>query len=102
MERKPLGRSGYEVSAIGLGCVTFGREIDEDASYRLLDYAMEKGITLFDTAEIYGGAQSRLDRAEYPGEGDLHWWRQRLIPENQHQMLGQMTAQVDLLLLIKR
>jgi hypothetical protein len=44
----------------------------------------------------------RLDRAEYPGEGDLHWWRQRLIPENQHQMLGQMTAQVDLLLLIKR
>jgi len=67
MERKPLGRSGYEVSAIGLGCVTFGREIDEDASYRVMDYAMEKGIMLFDTAEIYGGAQSRLDRAQYLG-----------------------------------
>ena len=67
MKQKPLGRSGLEVSAIGLGCVTFGREIDEDASYRVMDYAMERGITLFDTAEIYGGAQSRLDRAQYLG-----------------------------------
>jgi aryl-alcohol dehydrogenase-like predicted oxidoreductase len=67
MDQKPLGRSGLEVSAIGLGCVTFGREIDEDASYRVMDYAMERGIMLFDTAEIYGGAQSRLDRAQYLG-----------------------------------
>ena len=50
MDQKPLGRTGRTISAVGLGCVTFGREIDEDASYRVLDYALEKGITLLDTA----------------------------------------------------
>ena len=67
MEQKPLGRTGRTISAIGLGCVTFGREIDEESSYRVMDYAVEKGITFFDTAEIYGGGQSRIDRSEYLG-----------------------------------
>jgi aryl-alcohol dehydrogenase-like predicted oxidoreductase len=47
---------------IGLGCVTFGREIDETASFRLLDYAVERGISLLDTAEAYGGGQARAYR----------------------------------------
>jgi aryl-alcohol dehydrogenase-like predicted oxidoreductase len=47
---------------IGLGCVTFGREIDETASFRLLDYAVERGISLLDTAEGYGGGQARAYR----------------------------------------
>jgi len=47
---------------IGLGCVTFGREIDEAASFRLLDYAVERGIALLDTAEAYGGGQARAYR----------------------------------------
>ena len=46
-----LGRTGATISAIGLGCGTFGREIDEEMSCRILDYAVEKGITWFDTAE---------------------------------------------------
>ena len=62
MDQKPLGRSGRTVSAIGLGCVTFGREIDEESSRRVLDYALEKGITFLDTAEAYGGGQSRHGR----------------------------------------
>ena len=41
---------------IGLGCVTFGREIDEAASFRLLDYAVERGISLLDTAESMAAA----------------------------------------------
>ncbi|MES2392098.1 MAG: aldo/keto reductase, partial [Acidobacteriota bacterium] len=45
-------------SKIGLGCVTFGREIDEDQSFAIMDYAVEHGITLFDTAEAYGGGAS--------------------------------------------
>ncbi len=45
-------------SRIGLGCVTFGREIDEDASFALLDHALERGITHFDTAAAYGGGAS--------------------------------------------
>jgi len=43
---------------IGLGCVTFGREIDEAASFALLDHALECGVRHFDTAAAYGGGAS--------------------------------------------
>ena len=59
MKQKPLGKTGREISPIGLGCVTFGREINEESSRRIMDYAVEKGITFFDTAEAYGGGQSK-------------------------------------------
>ena len=45
-------------SRIGLGCVTFGREIDETASFALLDHAWERGVRHFDTAAAYGGGAS--------------------------------------------
>ena len=45
---------------IGLGCVTFGREIDEVASFALLDHALERGVTMFDTAAAYGGGASEM------------------------------------------
>jgi len=48
-----------EVSRIGLGCATFGREIDQSASFALMDYAVSHGISLFDTAEAYGGGEAR-------------------------------------------
>ena len=60
VEQRPLGRSGRTISAIGLGCVTFGREIDEKTSHEIMDHAVEHGITFFDTAEGYGGGQARL------------------------------------------
>ena len=46
------------VSRIGLGCVTLGREVDEAASFALLDHALARGITHFDTAAAYGGGAS--------------------------------------------
>src|SRR5262249_55932379 len=55
---------------IGLGCVTFGREIDEAASFRLLDYAIERGVSLLDTAEAYGGGQARAYRRSVLGIED--------------------------------
>lgn len=58
MQYRELGRSGITVSEIGLGCVTFGREIDEAASFAVADRALEAGITLFDTADVYGGGAS--------------------------------------------
>ncbi len=45
-------------SRIGLGCVTFGREIGEAASFALLDHAFARGVTHFDTAAAYGGGAS--------------------------------------------
>jgi aryl-alcohol dehydrogenase-like predicted oxidoreductase len=58
MEQRSLGRSGLRVSAIGIGGATFGREIDGPASFAVLDRALERGITLIDTAEAYGAGRS--------------------------------------------
>lgn len=71
LEQRPLGRTGRTIPAIGLGCVTFGREIDEDASFRILDYAVERGITFLDTAEAYGGGQARAYRRSVLGIDDV-------------------------------
>lgn len=70
MDQKPVGKSSHTISAIGLGCVTFGREIDEESSRKVLDYAVEKGITFLDTAEAYGGGQSRSGRKANLGVED--------------------------------
>jgi aryl-alcohol dehydrogenase-like predicted oxidoreductase len=51
----PLGPSGLLVSAVGLGCNNFGGRIDGDATRRVVDAAIDCGVTLFDTADIYGG-----------------------------------------------
>lgn len=58
MEYRQLGKSALKVSSIGLGCVTFGREIDESTSFSVMDHALSRGINLFDTAEAYGGGAS--------------------------------------------
>ena len=58
MERRQLGRTDLNVSAIGMGCVTFGREIDENTSFAVLDYAYERGINLLDTAAAYAAGAS--------------------------------------------
>ena len=58
MEYRILGRTGLRVSSIGMGAVTFGREIDEQTSFAVMDRALEHGITLFDTAEVYAGGRS--------------------------------------------
>lgn len=58
MEYRQLGKTALNVSSIGLGCVTFGREIDEAASFAVMEHALSRGINLFDTAEAYGGGAS--------------------------------------------
>ncbi len=71
MEMRRLGRSGINVSRLGLGCVNFGREIDEAGSFQIMDAALERGITLFDTAESYGGGQARQYRRNLLGVDDV-------------------------------
>ena len=54
MEIRNLGLSGLRVSSIGLGCNNFGGRIDESATRAVIHKALDLGITLFDTADVYG------------------------------------------------
>ena len=58
LEYRQFGQTGLRVSSIGLGCVTFGREIDAATSFDVLDRAVERGVNLLDTAAVYGGGAS--------------------------------------------
>jgi len=50
-----LGREGPDVSIVGLGCNNFGMRVDLEGTRAVVDAALEAGVTLFDTADIYGG-----------------------------------------------
>jgi aryl-alcohol dehydrogenase-like predicted oxidoreductase len=54
MRYRPVGDSGLMVSVAGLGCNNFGRRLDLEATGAVVDAAIEAGITLLDTADIYG------------------------------------------------
>lgn len=54
MEYKNLGGSGLRVSVVGLGCNNFGRRCDQAATSAVVEKALDLGVTLFDTADIYG------------------------------------------------
>jgi aryl-alcohol dehydrogenase-like predicted oxidoreductase len=58
MQKRKLGNAGLEVSAIGLGCMgmssAYGPPADEKEMVGLIRAAVERGVTLFDTAEVYG------------------------------------------------
>lgn len=54
MDHRTLGRSGLTVSTIGLGCNNFGGRLDLAASRPVIHAALDAGITLFDTADVYG------------------------------------------------
>lgn len=61
------------VSVVGVGCNNFGRRIDAAASRAVVDTALDQGITLFDTADTYGGGQSEefLGRALGPRRDEV-------------------------------
>jgi aryl-alcohol dehydrogenase-like predicted oxidoreductase len=56
MRYRALGNSGLVVSVVGLGCNNFGRRLDVERTRVVVDAALDEGVTLFDTADIYGGA----------------------------------------------
>jgi aryl-alcohol dehydrogenase-like predicted oxidoreductase len=64
MRYRHLGNSGLLVSVVGLGCNNFGRRLDVAGTRRVVDAALDAGITLLDTADMYGDTQSE----EFLGE----------------------------------
>jgi aryl-alcohol dehydrogenase-like predicted oxidoreductase len=68
MQKRKLGRSNLEVSAVGLGCMgmtfSYGPPPDRKEMVSLLRAAVERGVTSFDTAEVYGP----LNNEELVGE----------------------------------
>lgn len=58
MEKRQLGKSGLEVSALGLGCMGmslgYGPAADVNEMVKLIRNAVDMGVTHFDTAEVYG------------------------------------------------
>ena len=64
MKKRNLGNSGLEVSALGLGCMglthSLGPATGTDEAVTLIRAAVERGVTLFDTAESYGEANEKI------------------------------------------
>ena len=58
MQKRKLGTSGLEVSSIGLGCMgmtfSYGPPADKKEMISLIRAAVERGVTFFDTAKVYG------------------------------------------------
>jgi aryl-alcohol dehydrogenase-like predicted oxidoreductase len=61
MQQRPLGRTGREVSAVGLGTWQLGADwgdVSEDEALAILAASVDEGVTLFDTADVYGDGRS--------------------------------------------
>jgi aryl-alcohol dehydrogenase-like predicted oxidoreductase len=74
MEHKPLGRSGLRVSVVGLGCNNFGMRCDQARTQEVVSKALDLGVTLFDTADVYGGrgvSEEFLGKALGSRRGDI-------------------------------
>src|SRR3954449_10976776 len=61
MEQRPLGRTGADVSVVGLGTWQLGADwgnVDDDTAEAVLEAALDAGVMLFDTADVYGDGRS--------------------------------------------
>jgi aryl-alcohol dehydrogenase-like predicted oxidoreductase len=73
MTYRPLGDSGLMVSAVGIGCNAFGRRVDLSGVREILTAARDTGVTLLDTADIYGappGASEEMLGQALAGQRD--------------------------------
>jgi len=62
MNTRSLGKKGFEISEVGLGCwqlgADWGQDLTKEASFNILNEAVNQGITFFDTADVYGNGKS--------------------------------------------
>jgi aryl-alcohol dehydrogenase-like predicted oxidoreductase len=109
MQYRILGHSRLSVSSIGMGCVTFGREIDKRSSLQILDHAFESGINLLDTAGAYGQGASEEVVGEWLKDRNLRdrivlatkmsgtLTRQRIVSSAEASLKRLQTDRIDLL-----
>lgn len=70
----PLGRTGLEVGRVGLGTMNFGGRTDEAEARAILDRAMERGVTLIDTANVYGHDPTAFESGRGRSEEIIGRW----------------------------
>jgi aryl-alcohol dehydrogenase-like predicted oxidoreductase len=71
MRFRRLGDSGLTVSVVGIGCNNFGRRIDLEATREVVHAALDAGVTLFDTADIYGESEDFLGEVLGAARSDI-------------------------------
>jgi aryl-alcohol dehydrogenase-like predicted oxidoreductase len=71
MRTRRLGRSGLVVSVVGLGCNNFGRRIGLEETRTVVRAALDAGVTLFDTADIYGESEDFLGEVLGPDRDNI-------------------------------
>lgn len=63
MKKRVLGKAGLEVSALGFGCMGldfgYANKVSKEEGITLIRQAVERGVTFFDTAEVYGPLPTR-------------------------------------------
>lgn len=69
MKKRKLGKNGFEVSEVGLGCwqigANWGNEIEKNKAFEILNEAVDNGVTFFDTADVYGDGRSEALIGEF-------------------------------------
>lgn len=75
MKKRQLGTNGFEVSEVGLGCWqlggNWGKEINKEDAFKILNEAVNNGITFFDTADVYGDGKSEELIGEFLEKNEL-------------------------------
>lgn len=84
LQHRRLGQTGMRVSTIALGCMAFGRWIDEKSSERVFDTAVDAGITLIDTADVYGRG---MDSGDPLQSGESETILGRIMKEKRHRII---------------
>jgi len=79
-----LGQAGLKVSVVALGCMAFGRWIDERSSAQVFDTAVDAGITLIDTADVYGRGMDSRDPLQ---SGESEAILGRIMKEKRQQII---------------
>ncbi|MBD0835135.1 aldo/keto reductase [Aestuariibaculum suncheonense] len=69
MKHRNLGRNGFQVSEVGLGCwqlgADWGQDLSKEKAFEILEEAVNNGITFFDTADVYGNGKSEALIGEF-------------------------------------